>query len=100
MLHEPSLPDCRPATPTAGSRCESGCPSPGIRVHGGLNYRISLIRCDYSSRQSHHFMLITCLARAVLATAVTAIAAAAAVEHTRDVQPIFQKRCYGCHGAS
>ena len=45
-------------------------------------------------------MLITCLARAVLATAVTAIAAAAAVEHTRDVQPIFQKRCYGCHGAS
>jgi hypothetical protein len=27
-------------------------------------------------------------------------AAGASVTYTRDVQPIFQKRCYGCHGAA
>jgi hypothetical protein len=29
----------------------------------------------------------------------TAVAAQSAVDYFRDVQPIFQKRCYGCHGA-
>ena len=35
----------------------------------------------------------------ILLTAVTIVALAeAAVDYSRDVQPILQKRCYGCHG--
>lgn len=37
---------------------------------------------------------------ALLTAAFTAGAATPAVDFVRDVQPVFQKRCYGCHGAS
>ena len=36
--------------------------------------------------------------RFLLATVVAASSADAAVDYARDVQPILQKRCYGCHG--
>src|SRR5688500_6295841 len=36
--------------------------------------------------------------RFLLATVAAASCAYAAVDYVRDVQPILQKRCYGCHG--
>ena len=43
---------------------------------------------------------MTALVCALLAAVATVAAADTAVDYARDVQPIFQKRCYGCHGPS
>ena len=43
---------------------------------------------------------MTFLARFLIATALTVGAIPAAVDYARDVRPILQKRCYGCHGAA
>ena len=43
---------------------------------------------------------MTFLARSLIATALTVGAIPAAVDYARDVRPILQKRCYGCHGAA
>ncbi len=43
---------------------------------------------------------MTLLTRSLIATALTIGAAHAAVNYARDVRPIFQKRCYSCHGAA
>ena len=38
--------------------------------------------------------------RGVILLYSTAAFASGAVDYLRDVQPLFQKRCYGCHGAA
>ena len=40
------------------------------------------------------------LARIFLVAAALVAVGDAAVDYKQDVQPIFQKRCYGCHGAA
>ncbi len=37
---------------------------------------------------------------AALLAALPAVAQSPAVEFARDVQPLFKKRCIGCHGAA
>jgi len=38
--------------------------------------------------------------RVLLAALVTGLAAQAAVDYTKDVGPVFKRRCAGCHGAA
>jgi hypothetical protein len=53
-----------------------------------------------SLRRTQRLTCMTLLARTLIATALTIGALPAAVNYARDVRPILQKHCYGCHGAA